>query len=202
MSALGVGPGTHVIAYDARFGAWATRLWWMLRVFGFDAVSVLDGGWKAWRENGRPVSTDTPEHAPAQFEASFRPELLATTDQVEGYVARGGACLVNALSPALFRGEGAVGYRRPGRIARSINVPSSTLVDRHTFQYLPAERLRERFAEAGVLEAEQIVTYCGTGIAATMDCFALALAGREDVAVYDGSLSEWTANPARPVETG
>jgi thiosulfate/3-mercaptopyruvate sulfurtransferase len=202
MSALGVGPGTHVIAYDARSGAWAARLWWMLRVFGFDAASVLDGGWKAWRKDGHPVSTDRPEHAPARFEASLRLELLATTDQVEGYVADGGARLVNALSPELFRGERSVGYRRPGRIPRSINVPTQTLVDRETSRYLPPDRLRERFADAGVIDADRIVTYCGAGIAATMDAFGLALAGREDVAVYDGSLGEWTADADRQVETG
>jgi thiosulfate/3-mercaptopyruvate sulfurtransferase len=203
MSRLGVGPATHVVAYDIGIGMFATRLWWMLRVFGYDAVSVLDAGWRAWCEGGHPVSTDEPEHPGARFEPIFRPELLANGEEVEAFVADGGACLINALSPELFKGEGSVAYSKPGRIPSSVNVPSYSLVDPATGRYLPPEDLQKHFSSIGALEGgKPVVTYCGGGVAATMAAFGLALVGREDVAVYDGSLADWTADPARPVETG
>lgn len=205
MSALGIGPGTEVVAYEFIPTMWATRLWWMFRVYGFDAVRVLDGGFKAWTDGGHPVSTEpSPERPPARFEARFRPELIADTARVEEMVASGqGSRLVNGLPESMFRGEGSINYRRPGRIPGSVCVPSISMVDPETFRFLPPEKLRERFAEAGVLEEDQpVVTYCGSGIAATMTTFGLALAGREDVALYDGSMEEWTHDPDRPVETG
>ena len=203
MSRLGLGPGTHVVAYDAAGTMWAARLWWMLRVFGFDAVSVLDGGWKGWRDGGHPVSTEPPQHPPARFEARFRPELLATREEVEAHVAGGDSCLVNALAPEHFRGEVPIVPGRPGRIPRSVNVPSQALLDPDTKRFLPPERLREHFDAVGALEGDRpVLTYCGAGIAASMDAFGLALVGREDAAVYDGSLFEWASDPERPLETG
>ncbi|HEX8067590.1 MAG TPA: sulfurtransferase [Thermoleophilaceae bacterium] len=206
MASLGVGEGTHVVAYDTVGGMWAARLWWTLRAYGFEAASVLDGGLRAWREGGRPVSTDAPPPRDAGgFEPRFRPELVATREQVEEQVdgrGGGGACLVNALEPAVFRGEVSLLGGRPGRIPGSVNVPTSDLVDPDTGRFLPPERIRERFAAAGALDGERVVTYCGAGIAASMDAFALALAGRDDAAVYDGSLAEWASDPERPLETG
>jgi thiosulfate/3-mercaptopyruvate sulfurtransferase len=204
MSALGVGPDTEVVVYEFLPTMWATRLWWMLRVFGFDAVRVLDGGFKAWSEGGHPVSTEPPpERAPGRFEAQFRPELIADTAQVEEWVATGKGSLVNGLPEGMFRGEGSINYSRPGRIPGSVNAPSIAMVDPESFCFLPPEELRERFAEAGLLEeGRPVITYCGSGIAATMTTFGLALAGREDVALYDGSMEEWTHDPERPVETG
>jgi thiosulfate/3-mercaptopyruvate sulfurtransferase len=204
MSALGIGPGTQVVVYEFIPTMWATRLWWMLRVFGFDAVSVLDGGFKFWSDGGYPVSTEPPpERPPARFEAHFRPELIADTAQVEQCVATGEGKLVNGLTEAMFRGEGSIAYSRRGRIPGSVSAPSISMVDHETFCFLPPEELRERFSEAGLMEeGRPVIAYCGAGIAATMTTFGLALAGREDVALYDGSMEEWTNDPQRPVETG
>jgi thiosulfate/3-mercaptopyruvate sulfurtransferase len=203
MSGLGVGPDTHVVVYDSGAAMFATRLWWALRVFGFDAVSVLDGGMRTWSEEGRATSDDPCRYPPARFEASFRPELRATLEQVESYVGAGDACLVNALSPEAFRGEGTVGYRRPGRIPSSANVPFYGLLQEGASRFLPPQQLSELLAAAGVLdEGKPVVTYCGGGFAATTVAFAFSLVGREDIAVYDGSLNEWTADSDRPVEVG
>jgi thiosulfate/3-mercaptopyruvate sulfurtransferase len=203
MSRLGVGPGTHVVAYDAVDGIWAARLWWMLRVFGFDEVSVLDGGFRAWCDMGGPVSTQAPGHPPAQrFDASLRPELLATAEDVERHVLEGGTCLVNALDAPLFRGDVPIAHRRAGRIPGSVNVAASGLIDPATNRFLPEEEVRRHFEAAGVLGERPIVAYCGGGIAASFDALALALIGRDDVAVYDGSLVEWAEDPERPLETG
>jgi thiosulfate/3-mercaptopyruvate sulfurtransferase len=202
MSRLGVGPGTHVVVYDGEDGIWAARLWWMLRVFRFDAVSVLDGGLKAWRAAGLPLSTETEDVAPGRFEPRFRPELIATREDVEEVVQGGGACLVNALRVELFRGDVPIVPGRFGHIPGSVSIPHVGLVDSGSNRVLPVDRLREHFAAAGALEQERIVTYCGGGIAATFDAFALALLGRDDVAVYDGSLVEWSSDPDLPLAVG
>lgn len=202
MSERGVGPGTRVVVYDTLATMFATRLWWMLRYFGFDAVSVLDGGWAAWTNEGRPVSTQPCEYPRAEFKARERPHLLATLGDVERDVEQGAGCYVNALTPELFRGEGLIGYRRPGRIPGSINIPYYELLTPEG-RWRERAELGERFADAGVLDAaDRVIAYCGRGVAATAVAFGLALSGHEDAAVYDGSLSEWTADPARPLETG
>jgi thiosulfate/3-mercaptopyruvate sulfurtransferase len=199
MSRHGVGPGVRVVVYSARSPIWATRLWWMLRAFGFDAVSVLDGGWDKWRAERRPVSRAPCSYPPARFVARPRPELLARTSEVEAAMADPAVCTLNALSRAQYTGEGGVHYGRPGHIPGSASVPFLDLVDDKDHTFLPAEALRARLDAAGALNARRVVTYCGAGIAATGVAFALALLGRDDVAVYDGSLGEWLADPARPM---
>jgi thiosulfate/3-mercaptopyruvate sulfurtransferase len=201
MSALGVDASSRVVVYDSGAAMFATRLWWMLRTFGFDAVSVLDGGLREWRREGRPLSRGAASYQPTHFAPRLRPELVAVAD-VEAQVASGEGRLVNALSPELFRGEGTVGYRRVGRIPGSTNVPYYSLLGDDGRFRVP-ERLRSALAAPGLLDGTQrVVTYCGAGLAATTVAFGLALMGGEDLAVYDGSLSEWTAHPQRPVEVG
>jgi thiosulfate/3-mercaptopyruvate sulfurtransferase len=117
-------------------------------------------------------------------------------------LGQSGTCVVNALTEEQHRGTGGVSYGRPGRIAGTGNVPARALVDPETHAYLPDETLRAKFSAAGALEARRVVTYCGGGIAASSDAFALALLGRDDVAVYDASLSEWAADPSLPMEQG
>ena len=200
MSRLGVGPGTHVVVYDGEDGIWAARLWWMLRTFGFDAVSLLDGGIKAWRAAGLPLSTEIEDVTPGAFDVRFRPELVATREDVEGVVRDGGACLVNALRAEFFRGDIPIIPGRFGHIPGSVSVPHGDLIDAESNRVLPVDRLREHFAATGVLDQPRVVTYCGGGIAATFDAFALALLGRDDVAVYDGSLVEWSSDPDLPLD--
>jgi thiosulfate/3-mercaptopyruvate sulfurtransferase len=197
MSALGVEDGTTVVIYDRNGMMWSTRLWWLLRAYGFDDAAVLDGGFDAWTAAGRPVSTDPPAPRDANFSPRFRPEVMASLDEV----ADGPACLLNALSPAVFRGE-ENRYGRAGRIPGSVNVYAHSIVDPETHRLLPRDALRERFDAVGALTGERVVAYCGAGISATLDAFALTLLGADDVAVYDGSMAEWIADAARPLERG
>lgn len=201
--ALGVGPGTRVVVYDQTSGFWATRLWWQLRLEGFDDVEILDGGLRAWKAAGHPV-TDSPAPAPRPkaFEARRRPELLRSTEDVAAALEDKQTLLVNVLDPATYRGDKNT-YGRPGHIPGSINLPVSEVTDPETGTLKSAEELRTLFAAKGLLDPGVTpVTYCGGGIAATGVAHALALAGREDVAVYDGSMTAWVADGSRPLVTG
>ena len=141
---LGIGDGTHVVAYAQDAPIWATRLWWLLRYFGHDEVSVLDGGLAAWRTAGGRVEPGEGGYPPASFTARPRPELLASLADVREITGNGSACLVNALSPEAFRGEGPSAYSRPGRIPGSVNVPWNGLVEHGDEPLPPARRTRRR----------------------------------------------------------
>jgi thiosulfate/3-mercaptopyruvate sulfurtransferase len=202
MSRHGVGEGNRVVLYSAGGVMWAARVWWMLRAFGFDVAAVLNGGLDKWRAEGRPLSTEPPRHAPARFIARPRPELIASKAQVAAAIGDPRASIVNALTARQHTGEGGVHYGRPGHIAGSVNVPAHRLIDTETKVFLPPGNLAAMFAETGADKAERVITYCGGGIAASADALVLTLLGHDNVAVYDGSLSEWTKDAAAPMETG
>ena len=109
---------------------------------------------------------------------------------------------MNALPEEAFRGTGPGAYDRPGRIPTSISVPWEGLLDPATGRFLPPDRLAIALAAGGVRADKPVVAYCGGGISATVDLFALSLTGRGDARLYDGSLTEWSADPARPLVTG
>ncbi len=203
MGELGVGPETRVVAYAQESPMWATRLWWLLRYFGFEDARVLDGGLRSWRSAGYPVSSASPAVEPARFVARPRRELLATKDDVIRAVGGEPACLVNALTPRSFRGEGPGAYSRPGRIPGSVSAPAQNLVDPDSGLFRPRHELADELSGllAGDREAP-VIAYCGGGISATVDVFALSLLGLDDVRLYDGSLTEWSADPNLPLEVG
>ena len=109
-------------------------------------------------------------------------------------------CTINALSSEQHAGTGGNTYGRPGHIKGSVNLPAAHLLDPNTNEFRSADELRERFATVGA-SAKGVITYCGGGIAASADAFALVLLGHPDVKLYDASLSEWATDPTLPMET-
>ncbi len=197
---VGVDSDSAVVVYDNAVGQWASRLWWLFRAFGYDDVRVLDGGLKKWVAEGRAVDTGrvAPRHA-GQFYAEADDGVWADKAFVQGVLeGEHPATLICGMSPKEFAGE--AGSRpRLGHIPGSRSVPAARLVDPETNAYLSPERLCEVFGPEVVESGEPIVAYCAGGIAATSDALALALLGRTDVRVYDGSLNEWASDPALPL---
>ena len=201
MSELGVDDETQVVLYDSQGTMWATRVWWILRAYGFDRAAILNGGSGKWLAEDRAVTSAPAELRQATFTARPREGLLATRAEVEAAIESGGSCIIDALPKEQYEGE-VNGYGRPGHIPSATNVPFGATRDRETGAFLPDAELRAMFEQAGALSGGRVITYCGGGIAATLDAFLLTRMGVQDVAVYDGSLSEWTADPSLPLVTG
>lgn len=197
--ALGVGDSSTVVIYDAVVGQWAARLWWLFRAFGYDRVAVLDGGYSKWVAEGRESDIGHVEPSAQVFTAVERPGLWVTKADVAAIVAGEAAgALVCGIPPKEFSGE--EGHRaRRGHIPGSHSVPAGRLVDRGDNGFLDVASLRQSFAP--VLDQERVITYCNGGIAAASDALALTLLGHRNVAIYDGSLNEWAADPASPLVT-
>lgn len=195
MGRHGVGEGTRVVVYDANNIMWSTRVWWLLRTFGFDNAAVLNGGWKKWTLEGRPTATSATVPAPAVFTPHHRPSFLIGKADVLRELEAGAvsACLLNTLGESEFRSQ---------RIPTSVNVPWGSLVDSLTGAYLSADALRAAFAPSGVLEKDRVIAYCGAGISATSDALILTLLGVPNISVYDGSMQEWASDASLPIESG
>ncbi len=202
MGRLGVGDGSRVVLYSTANPWWATRVWWLLRVFGFDHAAVLDGGFQAWRRENRPVETG-PAAPPAAARFTVREvrPLMVGRDAVRAAIGDGAVCTINALTAAQHGGAGGNSYGRPGHIAGSVNLPAAHLVDPETNLFRPADELRRRFEAVGAMD-RKVITYCGGGIAASADALVLTMLGHPDVTLYDASLSEWAKDPSLPMETG
>lgn len=203
---IGVGESSRVVLYAAtpRPGIdkgmmWATRAWWLMRSFGVNCA-VLDGGLEHWIAKGHPVSAEAHTYPPSQFRlAQDERSMVANKADVLAALGRANTCVVDALSERSFAGEDKARYGpRAGHIDGAVNVPMDHLLDANGC-FLGAEELRNVLAAQGVLDAEEVITYCGGGIAATTDAFALALLGHEKVAVYDASLFEWAADAEAPM---
>jgi thiosulfate/3-mercaptopyruvate sulfurtransferase len=201
LGAAGVRRGVRVVAYATNSPMWATRLWWMLRSCGFDDAAVLDGGLAKWTAEGRSTEAGEHRYAPADLQLAAKPGFWADKDAVLAATRDGAVCTINALSPSMHRGDAATSYGRPGHIAGSRNVPYAALLNPDG-TYKDDAALRELFAAVGALERPRAICYCGGGISATMDALALTRIGHPAVAVYDGSMSEWTRDPSLPMETG
>ena len=202
MGRLGIGDGARVVLYSAGSIMWATRVWWMLRAFGFDGAAVLDGGFEKWKAEGRPVTTAPGAYPATRFEARPRPGFFVDRHHVLARIGDDTSAAVNALGPEFHLGEGPSRYGRPGRVPGSVNVPAASLLDPDTRAFVPLDEARQAFEDAGVTSDRHVVAYCGGGISATVDLFLLHQLGYEDLTLYDASMGEWARDPELPIETG
>jgi thiosulfate/3-mercaptopyruvate sulfurtransferase len=200
-SRLGIGERTRVVCYDAGSGAFAARLWWMLRWLGHDAVAVLDGGLAAWTAEGRPVSTEVAARDAARFVARPRTAMVCDTAGIVGALA-GGALLVDVRGAERFAGQSEPIDAVAGHVPGAVNLPYTENLDaagRFRAPAVLASLWRER---TGADSSRPPICMCGSGVTACQGLLALAAAGIDGARLYAGSWSEWIRDPSRPVARG
>lgn len=198
---LGIGSDSTVVIYAADGIMFASRLWWMLRSIGFDNVAVLDGGWNKWLGEGRPCSSVPASYPASSLTSQARAGLWAEQAEVRQAMNNESVCTLNALQPEVFTGELAP-YGRAGHIPGSHNVYSNALLDSDTGVFLPLDQLKECFEPSAVMQKSRAILYCGGGVSATVGALALTLLGHPDIAVYDGSMTDWVQDPSLPLVCG
>lgn len=199
--AAGISDDSDVVFYATNHPMWATRAWWLAQYCGLSNCRVLDGGYDAWASAKRAVSTEASSYAPGAItQAQERPNLWAGQAEVRDSIEDGGVCTINALPEAIYSGEAPISYGRAGHITGSVNVPFDALTPGG--RWTDATSAEAVLAERGAMSSERVITYCGGGIAATVTGFTLHLLGRDNVAVYDGSMQDWASDEANPVTQG
>jgi thiosulfate/3-mercaptopyruvate sulfurtransferase len=199
---LGIMSGVQVVAYDQENGMYASRLWWLLRWLGHDAVAVLDGGFAKWKAEGRPTRGGAERREPRDFTGVPRDGMAVGVNDVVSRLGTPERRLVDARAPERYRGENEPIDKQPGHIPGAANHFFQWNLDAQGLFRTP-EELRARLKESiGDTPADRVVCYCGSGVTACHNLLALEHAGLTGAKLYAGSWSEWSADPARPVEKG
>ena len=203
MQSLGLGDGSRIVLYDDSPVKSAARAWFMLRMFGAHDVAILDGGIAKWKAEGRPVQQGKQTLRHRHFTVWQDDKNVRTKADMLKNLHERAEQVVDARPAGRFTGD--VAETAPGiasgHIPGSRNVPHSALYNTDGTMK-SADELKQVFADAGVDLAKPVVTSCGSGMTASVLAFGLNRAGKEDVALYDGSWSEWGADPDTPKATG
>lgn len=194
----GISEADVVVAYDDSGNMAAARLWWMLRNAGFPDVYMLDGGLAAWRGAGLPVQRGAVEATPGNV--TLRDGAMPAIDAAAAGSWASTGILLDARASERYRGEFEPVDPRAGHIPGAVSAPTTENVDA-AGQFLPADDLRRRFDGLGISGDAPVAVYCGSGVTAAHEVAALEIAGIS-AALYPGSFSEWSNNPALPVVTG
>ena len=204
MRKMGIGDGQRIVVYDRHGMFSAPRVWWMFRVMGADEVSVLNGGLPKWKHEARPLMMGEPTaRTPRHFTSRRNLDLVRDVDDMKSVIHDKSADIVDARSAERFAGtvpEPREGLRA-GHIPGAQNVPYGQLLNADG-TLKSTEELNAIFAAAGVDPHKPVVTSCGSGITACVLALALAETGHRRTSVYDGSWTEWGADPSLPIETG
>ena len=201
VGALGIGDDSHVVIYDTIGTTGAARVWWTFRAMGHAKVSVMDGGLPKWMEEGRQVVSELPSIKPKQKSAKLNSSLVRNLREMLDNIDSGQEVVVDARSAGRFNAtepEPRAGMRG-GHIPGSRNVPFPDVLNKdRTFK--SGREVLAAFELAGVDLTQPMVTTCGSGVTASTLALALFNAGKEDVAVYDGSWSEWGSLQDTPID--
>jgi thiosulfate/3-mercaptopyruvate sulfurtransferase len=199
-SALGIAPGKQVVAYDADSGMYAARLWWMLRFMGHDAVAVLDGGFARWLREGHAARRDREQWTAATFRGEPREDWRLDVNQIASGLGERTNVLVDARAESRYRGEGETIDKVAGHIPGARNhFFQRNLTDDKTFR-TPAELRAQWESTLHDTPPANVVMYCGSGVTACHNLLAMEHAGMSGARWFPGSGSEWSADPARPIE--
>ena len=203
MNRLGISNDHHVVIYDNVSMMTCARAWWTLRAFGHQRVSLLNGGFVKWQAENRPETADASPVAAGGYKAAFDPAMVKSADDVSANLDSKDAQVLDARSAGRFAGTDPEPRPecRSGHIPGSLNLPFNTLIDPDTATVLPADALAERLADAGIDNDRPVITTCGSGVTACVLALAMHLTGKDDVAIYDGSWTEWGSRTDTPVET-
>jgi len=199
---MGLGDGNRIVVYDGGLMAPAARVWWMFRLFGHDDVAVLDGGMGKWRQEDRPLEDLPPVPRERHFTARLNSTLVRDFDHMRRLVAKNSEQVLDARSQGRFEGtapEPREGLRS-GHMPGSLNLPFIDILDAGQKTMLPADELRQAFVKAGVDLHKPVTTTCGSGVTAALLALGLHLLGHRQVAVYDGSWSEWASRDDTRIE--
>jgi len=203
LARIGAAPGDLVVAYDDTGGTTAARLWWLLRYFGLGAGRVLDGGIQAWSAGGRPLSTDEPKRAfAARAKPSARQEMVVDKARVVEMSVGGTGLLLDARASERFEGITEPVDARAGHIPGAKSAPFNANLIEPAGRFRSPSDLDRYFRALGASDETTVVAYCGSGVTACHDLLALALAGRDDAKLYEGSWSEWASDPSLPAASG
>ena len=195
----GITNDSQVVAYDDAGGAFAGRLWWLLRCLGHDKVAVLDGGIQHWQKQGFSLTTTLPKIKPATFRPYLNTALWLNASQVQNSLAKKTICLIDARTPERYRGEQEPIDPVAGHIPHALNRPFQLNLD-NTGLFLSADSLSKHFKPLiGTTPPEQVVHYCGSGVTACHNLLAMEQAGLTGSKLYPGAWSEWIRDKNRAV---
>ena len=205
LHAWDVGKNTQVIAYDDANGAYAVRLWWQLRAFGFNQVAVLDGGINQWIKEDRKLSQEIPQASAKpeaeKFDFKLDPNAIISTTEIQQNIEDKSFTLIDARTPERYRGEVEPLDTVAGRVPGAINRAFQLNLDENG-KFLPASELKQQYDTLLIDAEDHVVNMCGSGVTACHNILAMEIAGITDSKLYLGSWSEWIRDSERPIGLG